>query len=63
MNEKLNNSMSLANPDTPNLHLKQKLGIGLGIIGLFILFLAFLNINFPDQGWILILAIVLSVIA
>ena len=59
MSIKLNESMSLANPDTPGLSSKQKIGLGLGVSGLFILILALLNINFPNSGWFFTLAMVL----
>jgi len=59
MSIKLNHSMSLAKPDTPGLSSKQKVGLGLGIGGLFILILALFNINFPNLGWFLTFAMVL----
>ncbi|MCX7546908.1 4Fe-4S binding protein [Xanthomarina sp. F1114] len=48
MSTKLNFSLSLAKPDQ-DLSTKQKVAVGLGAIGLFILFLAFLNIDFPNR--------------
>lgn len=50
MSNKLNLSMSLAKPDAVDISSKQKIGVGLGIVGLFILVLALLNTNFPNIG-------------
>lgn len=57
MSNKLNYSMSLAKPDAQGLSVTQKVAVGIGIIGLFILVLSLLNFDFPNQGWILTLAL------
>ncbi len=62
MSENINHSMSLARPDTGNLPIKQKLGIVLGVVGLFIFVLALFNINFPNQGRFLTLALALILV-
>ena len=40
MSNKLNHSMSLARPDALNITTTQKVALGIGIVGLFILTLA-----------------------
>lgn len=45
MSNKLNHSMSLANPDIKDVSLKQKIAVGLGVLGLFIFVLALANVN------------------
>ncbi len=50
MSIKINKSMSLAKPDAQDLSKKQKLSVGLGITGLFILVLALVNVNFPNKA-------------
>ena len=58
-------SMSLATSNTQGLTLIQKISVFVGTLGLFVLFLAIFNINFPNKGLFLTLAlgsIVLSVI-
>ena len=57
MNTKLNHSLSLAKPDAPELSSKQKVAIGLGVTGLFILVLALVNTQFPNKGSFLTLAL------
>ena len=57
MSNKLNYSMSLAKPDAQDLSIKQKIAVGLGVIGLLILTLALLNINFPNKGIFLTLSL------
>jgi len=42
-------SMSLTNSEAQNIPIKQKIGLTLGIIGLFILVLAIFNVNFPNK--------------
>ena len=59
MSENVNHSMSLARPDVGNLPIKQKVGIVLGVVGLFIFVLVLFNLNFPNQGWFLTLALAL----
>ncbi len=54
--------MSLAQPDAHDLSKKQKLAVGLGVVGLFILVLALCNINFPDAATFLIIALSLIII-
>lgn len=49
--------MSLAKPDAQELSTKQKVAIGLGVIGLFILVLALFNTNFPNKSFFLIAAL------
>ncbi len=51
--------MSLAKPDTPALSATQKLATALGVIGLFIMILAFFNVNFPNKPLFLTLSLVL----
>jgi polyferredoxin len=58
MSSKTNYSMSLAQPDATNISNKQKIGLAIGIIGLFILFLALLNVNFPNKGLFLCLSLI-----
>ncbi len=51
--DKHTDSMSLANPEPNNLNGIQKLSIGIGLGGLFILVLALLNIHFPGKiAWL-----------
>lgn len=57
MSNKLNYSMSLAKPDAKDVSIKQKIAVGLGVTGLFILVLAFLNTNFPNKTLFLTLAL------
>lgn len=49
MSNKLNYSMSLAKPDAQDLSSIQKIAVTLGIIGLFILVLALINVDFPNK--------------
>ncbi len=49
--------MSLAKPDAQELSTKQKVAVGLGVIGLFILVLALFNTNFPNKSLFLISAL------
>jgi len=62
MSNKLNHSMSLATPDALNITTKQKIALGLGLIGLFILTLALFNTSFPNKGLFLTFALGLIVI-
>lgn len=57
MSSKINHSMSLAKPDAQDLSTKQKIAVGLGIIGLFILLLALFNPDFPNKSLFLIAAL------
>ncbi|MBC3757108.1 4Fe-4S binding protein [Hyunsoonleella sp. SJ7] len=57
MNNKINHSMSLATPDALDITNTQKVALALGIIGLFILALALFNVDFPNQGLFLTLAL------
>jgi polyferredoxin len=59
MSNKLNSSMSLAKPDAVDLSSKQKIAVGLGIVGLFILVLALVNTNFPNIGLALFTSLIL----
>ncbi|MFB9052066.1 4Fe-4S binding protein [Formosa undariae] len=58
MSNKINNSMSLANPDALNITNKQKIALAIGVIGLFIMALALLNTDFPNKGLFLTLSLV-----
>ncbi|MEZ4855636.1 MAG: 4Fe-4S binding protein [Gelidibacter sp.] len=49
MSNKSNHSLSIAKPDAPELSSKQKIAIGLGVTGLFILVLALVNTQFPNK--------------
>ncbi|WP_204343984.1 4Fe-4S binding protein [Psychroserpens algicola] len=60
MSNKLNPSMSLAKPDAQDLSLKQKVAVGMGVIGLFILVLALFNLDLPNKA--IFLTISLSLI-
>ncbi|NRB83946.1 MAG: 4Fe-4S binding protein, partial [Winogradskyella sp.] len=62
MSNKLNHSMSLARPDALDITTKQKVALGLGIIGLFIMTLALFNTNFPNEGLFLTLSLGLIII-
>ena len=57
MNTKTNHSMSLATPDAANISNKQKIALAIGIIGLYILLLAVLNVNFPNKEVFLTLSL------
>ena len=57
MSSKINHSMSLAKPDAQDLSSKQKVAVGLGVTGLFILILALFNTNFPNKSLFLIAAL------
>ncbi len=57
MSNKLNHSMSLATPDALTISTKQKLALAIGLIGLLILALALLNINFPNKALFLSLSL------
>ncbi|MDW5290163.1 4Fe-4S binding protein [Formosa sp. PL04] len=50
MSNKINNSMSLANPDALDITNKQKIALAIGSVGLFIFILALLNTNFPNKA-------------
>jgi len=45
MENKVDHSMSLANPDVKTISLQQKLAVGMGVVGLFIFALALFNIS------------------
>ena len=51
--------MSLAKPDAQDLSKKQKLAVGLGVTGLFILVLALVNVNFPNKALFLTASLLL----
>ncbi|MBA6153513.1 4Fe-4S binding protein [Gelidibacter maritimus] len=57
MSNKLNPSMSLAKPDSQALSKTQKLGVAIGVIGLFIMILAFFNVDFPNKTLFLSLSL------
>ena len=44
--------MSLANPDVKDISLKQKLAVGMGVLGLFIFVLALTNISLQNTGFL-----------
>lgn len=46
---KLDKNLSVASHENNSLKIAQKLGLSIGFVGLFILALAFLNINFPNK--------------
>ncbi|MBT8258859.1 MAG: 4Fe-4S binding protein [Bacteroidia bacterium] len=52
-------SFSLSNPDYRGLNIKQKIALTLGLAGLGILLLAFLNVNFSNTGLVLTVALIL----
>ena len=52
-------SMSLARPDQGPVSLKHKIALGLGSLGLFILALALFNVQLPNQGGSLAVALLL----
>ncbi|WP_103069561.1 4Fe-4S binding protein [Aquimarina sediminis] len=58
MSNKLDHSMSLANPNTKGVSIQQKIALAVGLIGLFILALAIFNTNFPNQEIFLTLSLV-----
>lgn len=51
--------MSLAKPDAQDLSKKQKLAVGLGVVGLFILVLALFNVNLSNHSILLTVSLVL----
>ena len=57
MSAKTNDSMSLAKPDAQALSTKQKIALGIGVVGLFILTLALLNTEFANKGLFLTIAL------
>ncbi|TPN87258.1 4Fe-4S binding protein [Aquimarina algicola] len=57
MSNKLNHSMSLANPDAKGISVKQKVALATGFIGFFILILALFNTNLPNKGVFLTIAL------
>ncbi|GAA0872413.1 hypothetical protein GCM10009117_15600 [Gangjinia marincola] len=50
MSNKLNHSMSLASPDGYGITTTQKIAVALGSVGLFIMILAGVNIDFPNRS-------------
>ncbi len=59
MSNKIDHSMSLANPNAKGVSIKQKIALAIGFIGFFILVLALFNTSFPNQGIFLSLSLVL----
>ena len=49
--------MSLAKPDSQALSATQKIATAIGVIGLFIMILAFFNVNFPNKPLFLTLSL------
>ena len=49
--------MSLAKPDAQDLSIRQKVAVGLGVIGLFILVLALFNTHFPNKSLFLVISL------
>lgn len=62
MNTKLNQSMSLAKPDSQSLNVTQKIAVTIGMVGLFMLILALFNVDFPNKPLFLTLSLVLMTI-
>ncbi len=54
--------MSLANPDVKGVSTKQKVALGIGFSGLFILILSLLNTNFPNKSIFLGASLLLIVV-
>ena len=59
MNNKINASMSLAKPDSQALSATQKIAVAIGVIGFFIMILAFFNVNFPNKPLFLTLSLLM----
>ncbi|MEZ4803600.1 MAG: 4Fe-4S binding protein [Gelidibacter sp.] len=59
MSNKLQSSMSLAKPDSQALTTTQKIAVTIGMIGFFILILAFFNVNFPNKPIFLTVSLIL----
>lgn len=59
MSIKTNPSMSLAKPDSQALSATQKIAVAIGVAGLFIMILAFFNVNFPNKPVFLTLSLVM----
>ena len=57
MSNKLDHSMSLAQPDTNAISTKQKIALALGLTGFFILILAVFNVDFQNYGLLLTLSL------
>ncbi len=57
MSNKLNASMSLANPNANGVSRKQKIAVTLGIVGLFIFTLTIFNVDLVNHSWFLGLSI------
>lgn len=57
MSNKINASMSLAKPDSQALSKIQKIGVTIGVIGLFIMALALFNVDFPNKTLFLSLSL------
>ena len=57
MSNKLNYSMSIAKPEAYGLSTTQKVAVFIGVVGLFILTLALLNVNFPHKAITLTIAL------
>ncbi len=62
MSNKLNASMSIAKPDSQALTKIQKVAVAIGVIGLFILVLAFFNVNFPNKPLFLTLSLIMMTV-
>ena len=59
MSNKINASMSLAKPDSQALTVTQKIATAIGVMGLFLMILAYFNVNFPNKSLFLTLSLVL----
>ncbi|MHA7056409.1 4Fe-4S binding protein [Aquimarina sp. M1] len=59
MSNKIDHSMSLANPEPKGLSIKQKISTALGLVGLLILVLALFNNNLPNKGLVLTISLLL----
>lgn len=57
MNKSFNESMSLAKPNVQDLTVSKKISVFIGVLGLFVLALALFNVNFPNKGLAISLAL------
>lgn len=57
MSQKFQESMSLAKPESPDLSVKEKVSVFIGLTGLFILIVSLFNLEFPNTSLFLILAL------
>lgn len=57
MNNNLQESMSLAKPNAQDLTLNQKISVFIGVLGLFVFALALFNVDFPNKGLFITVAL------